>query len=223
MLFSSAQTAVHNLEREGLTRNVYNVGDVMCDAALYYSERMVKREPRFYFDRATPLFGAHPMPEQWYLSTIHRAENTDTPEKIYEILSAFESLDHPVIFSVHPRSEGLVRQAFEKHPFANTIAVKPFGYIDMLFYLQGAIKVITDSGGLQTEAYIFRTPCVTVRDQTEHIETLEGGHNVLCKPSRADILEKVFHVTQDWDNHPDYYGTGHASEKIATLLERTKF
>ena len=220
MLLCPTRAAVDNLSREGLTRNVHNVGDVMCDAVLYYSKQMADHAPQFYFDRMTPLFDAHKMPKQWYLATVHRAENTDAPEKVFEVLSAFEALDHPVIFPVHPRTHELVRDAFAKHSFANTIAIKPIGYLDMLFFTQNAVKVITDSGGLQKEAYILKTPCLTVRDQTEWVETLAGDHNMLCKPSRDDIVQKVLQNTQDWNSHPDYYGHGDASEKIAALMER---
>ena len=88
----------------------------------------------------------------------------------------------------------------------------------MLYFTKNAEKVVTDSGGLQKEAYILKVPCVTVRDQTEWVETLIGGHNILAKPNKDDILDKVNNIKQDWSNHPDYYGRGDAAEKICQVL-----
>jgi len=223
MLLCPTQAAMDNLHREGMTHNAHNVGDVMCDAVFYYSKQITEHEPQYFFDRAVPLFGPRKMAKQWYLATIHRAENTDTPDIVYEVLSAFEALDHPVIFPVHPRTERLVKSAFEKYPFSNTTVIQPVGYIDMLFYIRGAMKVITDSGGLQKEAYILQTPCITVRDQTEWAETLAGDHNMLCKPFRHDIIDKTLHNSPNWDHHPDYYGDGNAAERIAMLMEGAVF
>lgn len=220
VLFAPTQTAVDNLSREGITRNVYNVGDVMCDAVLHYAREIDKQHPDYYFARSRRLWGEGPMPQKWYLATIHRAENTDTPEKVYQVLSAFEELPYPVIFPVHPRTVPLVRQACEKHAFTNTIAIEPVGYIDMLFYTKNAVKVVTDSGGLQKEAYILHTPCVTVRDQTEWVETLAGNHNILCKPVKEDILNKVQHTAVDEDAYGKPYGEGDAALRITDVLSQ---
>lgn len=221
VLFAPTDTAVENLAREGITHHVYNVGDVMCDAVLHYAQQIEKQDRAYYCARTHRLWGDGDMPDVWYLATIHRAENTDTPEKVYQVLSAFEELPHPVIFPVHPRTVPLVRHACEQHKFSNTIAIEPIGYIDMLFYTKNAVKVITDSGGLQKEAYILHTPCVTVRDQTEWVETLSGNHNVLCKPQKEDILYKTLHTTVDERLYEKPYGDGHAADKITQILSQT--
>ena len=218
VLFAPTQTAVDNLTREGIARNVFNVGDVMCDAVLHYAREIDKQTPDYYFARSRRLLGEGAMPQRWYLATIHRAENTDTPEKVYQVLSAFEELPCPVIFPVHPRTAPLVRQACEQHAFTNTVIIEPVGYIDMLFYTKNAVKVVTDSGGLQKEAYILHTPCVTVRDQTEWVETLAGNHNILCKPTREDILDKVLHTAVYESAYGKPYGNGDAARQITEKL-----
>ncbi|SFD26590.1 non-hydrolyzing UDP-N-acetylglucosamine 2-epimerase [Clostridium uliginosum] len=216
-LFCPTNTAVENLKAEGITQGVYDVGDVMCDAVLYYEKLINKNGKDYYFNRLEKLI-EHNNPESWYLATIHRAENTDNIEKIYEILSAFEEFDEPVIFPVHPRTKEMVLQVMNENSFKNTIITQPVGYIDMLFYAKNAIKIVTDSGGLQKEAYILNTPCVTVRDQTEWVETLNGNHNILCKPNKKDIIDKVFNTKTDMENKNNYYGNGDASEKIINFL-----
>jgi UDP-N-acetylglucosamine 2-epimerase (non-hydrolysing)/UDP-GlcNAc3NAcA epimerase len=102
--------------------------------------------------------------------------------------------------------------------FKNTIMIEPVGYLDMLYLTKNAKKVITDSGGLQKEAYILKTSCVTVRDQTEWVETLIGNNNILAKPQAADIYEKAFDTIIDTANNKDYFGKGDAAQKICSLI-----
>ena len=222
LLFCPTDTAVNHLRDEGITRGVYNVGDVMCDAVLHYSREMEKNPPSFYFSRLQGLFGPVEPVERWYLATIHRAENTDSLEKIRQVLNAFEQLDAPVLFPVHPRTKGMVRELCAAHGYRNILFTEPMGYLDMLYFTKNAIKAVTDSGGLQKEAYILNTPCVTVRDQTEWVETLNGGHNVLAKPLTGDILDKVYHTPIDEANRPAYYGTCRAAERILEILNEAQ-
>ena len=218
VLFCPTQTAVDNLRKEGIVKNVYCTGDVMCDAVLYYAANM-EEDRHKHIGLLECWYGDKEKLERgWYLSTIHRAENTDANEKIEGILAALEELDYPVIFPVHPRTKNIVKDICERETYQNIICVNPIGYKEMLYFTKNAKKAVTDSGGLQKEAYIMRTPCVTVRDQTEWVETLIGGHNVLAMPMKDDILEKVKNTMQDWNNHPDYYGTGNAAELICKVL-----
>ena len=124
----------------------------------------------------------------------------------------------PVIFPVHPRTKGLVREVKETHGYKNTLFVEPMGYLDMLYFVKNAKKAVTDSGGLQKETYILGTPCVTVRDQTEWVETLVGNHNILAKPDAKDIVDKVMNTVIDYDKKEAYYGNGNAAEKICKLI-----
>lgn len=221
LLLCPTDTAVENLKREGITNGVYQVGDVMCDAVLYYSRIMEKQDSAFYLNHMEGLFGKVTVPECWYIATIHRAENTDDLGKIDEILAAFEELDAPVIFPVHPRTRGMVEKLYRKKRYQNILFIQPVGYLFMLYLVKHAIKTVTDSGGLQKETYLLGTPCVTVREQTEWVETLNENQNILAKPDKEDILKKIFE-TSIKQGETAYYGDGHASEKICALLKKLK-
>lgn len=218
LLFCPTDTAVQNLKKEGIAKGVFQVGDVMCDALLHYAKKMEEHDTDFYFRQLRGLEEELSIPERWYLATIHRAENTDSINKIKEILSAFEELDAPVLFPVHPRIRAMVQQLKKEHSWQNILFAEPAGYLTMLYLVKHAVKVVTDSGGLQKEAYILDTPCVTVRDQTEWTETLHGNHNILSKPEKEDILAKVIETEIDWKQKEAYYGDGHAAEKIRDIL-----
>lgn len=222
LLLCPTDTAVENLKREGIVASVYQVGDVMCDAVLYYSKMLEEQSREYYFKQLKGLFGDVPLLDKWYMATIHRAENTDGVEKVQEILGAFEGLDAPILFPVHPRTKGLIEELCRKKSYRNIVFIEPVGYLTMLYLVKHAVKTITDSGGLQKETYILGTPCVTVRDQTEWVETLNGNHNVLAKPEHNDILSKVFDTKIDQGQKKAYYGDGHASEQIGALLEKAE-
>lgn len=217
-LFCPTETAVKNLSNEGITDKVYNVGDVMCDAVLYYSKHLEQYDSNYFFNRLEFLFNHEIKFKEWYLATIHRAENTDSIIKIKEILDAFEQLDSPVLFPVHPRTKRMVKELYDTSEYKNTIFIEPVGYLDMLYLTKNALKVITDSGGLQKEAYILGTPTITVRDQTEWVETLVGNYNILCKPVKEDILYKVYNTEISNNPRKKYYGEGDASIKICEYL-----
>lgn len=220
LLFCSTAASVEWLRQEGIVSNVYHVGDVMCDAALYYTSQKEKNTKETHLEKLTVWYGDKKrLKHGWYLATVHRAENTDSIEKIDEILSAFEELDTRVIFPVHPRTKGMVEKLCLKRQYKNLICTEPMGYKEMLYFTKEAKKVITDSGGLQKEAYILKTPCITVRDQTEWVETLTGGHNILAKPEKQDIVRKILDTKQNWSLHPNYYGDGNAAEKICSVLK----
>lgn len=218
LLLCPTDVAVENLKKEGLETGVYNVGDVMCDAVLYYSKLLEERPASYYFAHLQGLFGTVQEVKEWYLATIHRAENTDSLEKIKEVLAAFERLDAPVIFPVHPRTKGMVKELREQNGYHNIIFVEPMGYLDMLYFVKNAKKAVTDSGGLQKETYILNTPCVTVRDQTEWVETLIGNHNILAKPIVDDIVDKVMNTKIDYSKKMNHYGNGDAAMKILDLI-----
>jgi UDP-GlcNAc3NAcA epimerase len=218
LLLCPTEVAVENLKKEAITEGVYNVGDVMCDAVLYYSKMLEEYPKEFYFEHLEGIYEPIDSVDEWYLATIHRAENTDDIDKIRNILAAFEELDAPVIFPVHPRTKGLVTKLRDEHKYSNILFVQPMGYLDMLYFVKHAKKAVTDSGGLQKETYILDTPCVTVRDQTEWVETLIGNHNILAKPEKKDILDKVNHTVIDRENKKNYYGTGNAAQIICDLI-----
>ena len=217
-LFCPTDTAVRNLGKEGITRNVYNAGDVMCDTVLYYGE-MAECEYDGKNPKLNCLFSEAMLPEKYYMATIHRAENTDGEQALSEILGAFDELESPVVFPVHPRSRELVTRLNDTAGYKNVIFIEPVSYKHMLYLVNHALKVITDSGGLQKEAYILKTPCVTVRSETEWEETLAGGFNVLSAPDKKELINKIILDDIDESARKDYYGDGHAAEKIADILK----
>lgn len=220
LLFCPTDAAVENLRKEGISKGVYQTGDVMCDAVLYYSQMMEDNDKEYYFQQLQGLPQSLDIPKRWYMATIHRAENTDSIERVRQVLAAFEELDAPVLFPVHPRTKEIVRELDQEYSYQNILFVEPVGYLTMLYLVKHAVKIVTDSGGLQKEAYILGTPCVTVREQTEWTETLTGGCNVLSKPVKEEILSKVYRKVSAERQKVSYYGNGDASEKICCILDR---
>ncbi len=180
LLFCSSEEGRANLSREGITEHVVVSGDVMVDAF---------RVMQDYVKEHTRLEDLLPFPVQPYiLATVHRPSNTDNPEHMQAIVSAFEALPWPVFWPLHPRNEGL-RSAIKK--FKNIYLAPPLGYIHMQAVLQGCYKVCTDSGGLQKEAYWAKKPCITLRKETEWTETLHHGWNRLCGTDSEAIVVAV--------------------------------
>lgn len=219
LLFCPTEAAVENLRREGITKGVYKVGDVMCDTVMHYIHSM-PFENTEVFQHLSPLYIKDESMlklDKWYLSTIHRAENTDTIDKLQVILEALENVEEKVIFSVHPRIRGYIDSLNKEYKYKNIYFVNPIGYKDMLFLTNNAIKVITDSGGLQKESYIMKTPCITIRERTEWVETLEGNFNILTEIDKTDILNKL-KVEPDMKKYKQYYGDGNAAREICELI-----
>lgn len=221
LLLCPTDTAVKNLAAEGVTRGVSNIGDVMCDALTYYrglADETYRSagagELEYIIPNKATLRG------RWYLATIHRAENTDGEKNLAAVLGGLQSLGAPVVFPVHPRTRALVTALAGGGAYGNIHFVAPVGYLQMICLASHAEKIITDSGGLQKEAYLLGVPCVTVRPQTEWVETLRGGWNVLAEADAADIASKVGAPAPDPAVRQNYYGDGHASEKICELLSR---
>lgn len=188
ILICPTDTAVENLKKEGITENVYQTGDVMCDSVLYYSKLATQKiNPQKL--QLTGIYENRPI-QNWYLATIHRAENTMDDTNLTNILAAFEELKVPVVFPVHPRIRTIVDALMTKNHYQNIYFVEPVDYLTMLYLTQNAQKVVTDSGGLQKECYILDTPCITIRDQTEWVETLKKRLQHLDKTRKMCISRK---------------------------------
>lgn len=215
VLFCSTDEAVNNLKNENITKNVYQVGDVMCDSTLYYSNLAEKQIDKNKIDYLNDL-------NSWYLLTMHRAENTKDEKILGTVLKVLEELDEKVVYPVHPRVKNMVSELNDKNHYKNITFIDPVDYITMLYLTKNAKKVITDSGGLQKECYILNVPCVTVRDQTEWVETLQRGYNILSKPEYNELKDKILNAKIIDDNKVNYYGTGDAGEKIVNVLEGIK-
>lgn len=213
ILFASTEEAVNNLSNEGIRENVYNVGDVMCDSVLYFSKKLEKN----FELKLNPLYETKEF-DKWYLTTIHRAENTENDTNLREILKSLNELDELVVFPVHPRIRKMIDNLEKENHYENIYFVEPVDYLTMLYLTKNSKKVITDSGGLQKECYILDVPCITVRDQTEWVETLDRGYNTLAKPNYDDLYKKIIDAEIIDDNKVNYYGDGKASKRIAEIL-----
>lgn len=178
LLFCPTPTAVTNLDLEGLTAGVVMTGDVMLDATRFFLERATRTVRLDSLTRHEP--GAY------VLATVHRAENTDDPVRLAGILEGLGSLGLPVVLPLHPRTRSRLKGATVP---ANIEIIAPVGYLAMLTLTRNARRVLTDSGGLQKEALWLGTPCVTLRDETEWVETLEGGWNRLAGADAARIVQ----------------------------------
>lgn len=212
LLFCPTQTAVDNLAREGVTKNVHLVGDTMYDAVLQFGE--IARQ------RSTILRDLGLQPKGYLLATVHRQSNTDNPENLRNILAAFAEIEEPIIFPVHPRTRQKISELGFLNPeskIQNLKFIDPIGYLDMLMLEQSARIILTDSGGMQKEAYWMSVPCITLRDETEWVETVVAGWNVLVGADRERIMEAV-RVFAPPVACPALYGDGHASERIVSTL-----
>lgn len=216
VLICPTQTAVDNLKKEGITENVYLTGDVMCDSVIHYSNLAEKKINLSNID-LVPLYEKKEVNE-WYLATIHRQENTMDDKNLTNILEVFEKLDKMVIFPVHPRIKKMVDELKEKNKYNNIYFIEPVDYLTMLYLTKNACKVVTDSGGLQKECYILNTPCITIRDQTEWIETLKNGYNILSKPDVHELYGKIMDAKIVDSNKIHYYGDGHAANEINKII-----
>jgi UDP-GlcNAc3NAcA epimerase len=200
VLFCPTSTAMKNLKLEGIAGRAHNTGDVMYDAARYASDHAR--------NQSSILVTLGIQGKPFGLATVHRQENVDSPDRLIEIMDylANEARNRTIVFPAHPRTREALKRS--KHSCPNLKFCEPVGYLDMVRLLEGAECVYTDSGGLQKEAYFFRTPCVTLRSESEWVETIEAGWNRLWRQPdyrtpRRDI---------------DEYGDGFAGRKIVSLL-----
>lgn len=217
-LFCPTPAAVAHLKKENITSNVYCIGDVMCDAVLFYLCKIKDIPEKFFVDRLQFLFQWNGKLENWYMATVHRAENTENELALSEILEAFEKLENPVLFPVHPRIRKFIEWLTDRNQYKNICFVEPLGYLEMLYFTNNATKVVTDSGGLQKEAYIMHKNVVTLRNQTEWVETLEDGHNILCAIDSESILEAVRRTDTEEKFNDLLFGNGDAAEKMCKIM-----
>jgi UDP-GlcNAc3NAcA epimerase len=214
LLFCPTIEAVHNLTAEGIHRNVHCIGDVMFDCFLTFSN-IAKRKSKILQTLPIP----HIDKKQFGLATVHRAENTDDPKRLANIFAGLNETGYPIILPLHPRTKKILSQE-NIVPQSNIYVVEPLSYLDMCLLLQKATLVLTDSGGLQKEAFFARVPCITLRDETEWRETVACGWNKVVGTDKHDILAAV----ESFRNNPplptdDLYGSGDAAQKIISILD----
>jgi len=209
LLFCPTPTAVDNLAAEGIREGVHLVGDVMFDASLYYR--------RLIAEGGVELRLPPGLPADFYLLTLHRAENTDDPARLQAIVEALNGMDgHSAVFPVHPRTRKML--AAQGLSLAQHIrAIEPVGYLEMLALENRCRFVVTDSGGLQKEAFFSGKPCITLRDQTEWVETVQSGWNTLAGADPARIRGAFLGVRAP-AQRPAFYGDGDSGSKILSIL-----
>ena len=211
-LFVPTQVAQDNLHREGITSGIHIVGDVMVDALMTYT-KIAEQKSHILNELKIEK-------EKFLLMTIHRPSNADYDERLLSILKEVSKIDRPVIFPVHPRSRSRVEKLISQTD-GNIRIIDPVGYLDMMMLEKYASTIITDSGGVQKEAYIHKTPCLTVRGETEWVETVSDGWNYIVgdQLEKISILSNNFPEPLEWNSH---YGDGKSSEKIVQILEENQ-
>lgn len=214
LLLASTQSGMEEMEREGLADRGCVVGDPMYDAFLRYSSKRRIEEIELELLEG----GKVQVPEAYYYLTCHREENTRDDKELTEIFKAMELLDAPVIYPVHPRNKQRAARVRKENGFENLILTEPVGYLESICLVNHAKKIVTDSGGLQREAFFAGKKCVTVLDFVVWPETMTGNRNVLSKPKAEEILEKLAEE-QRIEEGCQPFGNGHAAEKIVRMLE----
>jgi len=212
ILFAPTVSAVTNLEKEGITENVHNVGDIMYDAII--RNLPIAKATSTILDNLGLSQGSYDV------LTIHRQENTDERNNLVNIIETLVKSEEKIIFPVHPRTikylheYGLsdkVRDSFIK-------MIRPLGYLDFLHLVANANKILTDSGGVQKEAYLLEKPCITLRNETEWVETVEDGWNILVGSNQEHIISAMEHFCPSGQTK-NHYGYGDSAKKIVTVID----
>lgn len=210
--FCATEDALSKLKREGLGDRSYCVGNIMYDSFIHFANKPWERPQIFDFDGKLIT-----IPKEFYYMTCHRQENTYSDEPLTEILLAMNSLDAPTIYAVHPRNHERAERICKRKGFNNIILTQPVGYSDSVHLTQNAKKIVTDSGGLQCEAFYAGVQCVFVLDYVVWPETMVGNRNQLAKTDHKDILKKLS-AEQTIDPSYQPFGNGHAAEEICRII-----
>ena len=211
-LFCPSELAVKNLAKEGIHNGIYMVGDVMYDVALWHKERA-----ELHSDLLLKIGLQH---KRYALATIHRSENTDDRERLSSIFNALEQLASngiQIVIPLHPRTKKMLKSF--SIAYAKIIAIPPVSYEEMLFLEKNAKVILTDSGGVQKEAYWLKVPCITLRDETEWVETVQNGWNIIVG-TNADLMINAIHNLPAGKRSPEFYGNGRAAEKIVACIAK---
>ncbi len=210
ILFCPTETAMENLKNEGISKGVYLVGDIMFDALLHFV-RIAQKKSRILEILNLKL-------KDYYLLTIHRAENADNLERLENILSALGESEKNIVFPIHPRTKNRIREfGLGNYLNPNIKVIDPVGYLDMLELERNAYAILTDSGGVQKEAFWLRVPCITLREETEWIETVKYGWNTLVGSNKDKILEALNNIRRGEEVNFDKI---YAAPRICEILLR---
>jgi UDP-N-acetylglucosamine 2-epimerase (non-hydrolysing)/UDP-GlcNAc3NAcA epimerase len=208
LLLCSTPTAVANLEREGAAGEVHLIGDVMADVSLAFRDIAEERS------RIIDDLGLEP--GGYLVVTAHRVGNVDSPERLEALVGMLERLPEPVVFPIHPRTRARLEAAGLMQRLVGLTIVPPLGYLDFLKLARHARALVTDSGGVQKEAYLLGVPCVTMRNRTEWTETVETGWNVLVDLDAEAALAAL--ANRPPAERPELYGGGRAAERLAEVV-----
>lgn len=212
--FCATEDALNKLKKEGLGEHSYCVGNIMYDSFLHFADLSWDNPNIIDFNGKSVT-----VPPEYYYMTCHRQENTYSDEPLTEILLAMNSLDAPTIYPVHPRNLDRAKRVCENNKFNNILLTQPVGYLDSVHLTKHAKKIVTDSGGLQCEAFYAGVQCVFVLDFVVWPETMVDNRNQLAKANHKDILDKL---SKKQTINPDYqpFGDGHAAEKICEIIKK---
>ncbi|MEG1822987.1 MAG: UDP-N-acetylglucosamine 2-epimerase (non-hydrolyzing) [Clostridiales bacterium] len=214
LLLSCTQSGMDFLKKENLGSRSKLVGDPMYDAFIYYGEKLANRAVCDLVDFSGKKID---IPEMYYYLTCHREENTKNDEALKEIFIAMNSLDALTIYPVHPRNKERAERLCYENNFKNIILAQPVGYLTSIYLIKHAKKVVSDSGGVQREAFFAKKPSVTIFDYIGWPETMVNNCNILSKANATEILEKLS-INPCFDDDYKPFGDGHASEKIVKEL-----
>jgi UDP-N-acetylglucosamine 2-epimerase len=216
LLFCPTEVAVNNLSNEGISNGVYQVGDVMYDSILFYAKKAKTIEQKI-------LDQLDLNSKSYYLATVHRAENTDDSDRLRSIFDGFNNIsvpECPTLLPLHPRTKkklselGLVCSDCVR-------IIEPVSYLEMIALEQNARVILTDSGGIQKEAYWFKVPCVTLREETEWVETVQSGWNIIVGADDRSIINAISGADKLNDVcHKTLYGNGDASNRICEIIQK---
>jgi UDP-N-acetylglucosamine 2-epimerase len=212
LLFPPTQTAVDNLKNEGIREGIFLTGDVMLDTFLHFSSLAQ--------EKSKILTELKLSKGEYLMATVHRARNTDLKDNLANIVDSFLSLNEKVVFPVHPRTEKYLKQYGLYHRLqhaSNVVLIPPVGYLDSIMLTSNARKVLTDSGGLQKEAYFCGIPCITLDESTGWTETVSDGWNILVGSDKNKIIEAVRHF-EPVGKQRNVFGDGKASNMIAEVI-----
>ncbi len=208
LLFVPTQTAIENLKQEGITKGVHNVGDVMYDGILHFSD--IAAQKSSILEELSLEDG------KFMLCTIHRAENTNDPKRLKGIVDGLNNSGASIVLPLHPRTQNYLND-YKLSLSENIRVIDPVGYLDMVRLESTCSKIVTDSGGVQKEAFFLGKPCITMRDETEWVETVNNGWNTLVGANSQLIQAAIqdFNPTKDRLN---YFGNGTATHQMVALI-----
>ena len=209
ILFAPTANAMKNLKNEGLENRAFLTGDIMLDVLIENLE--IAKE------RTSIIKSLELIPHEYFVLTLHRPYNVDRPELLGEILNILGKIDRKIIFPVHPRTYKIIKE-FDIKLQKNIQMIEPLGYLDFIWLEKNALKIITDSGGIQKEAFLLEVPCITVRTETEWVETVESGWNIITGFDMRKLLDAICNFSPD-GKRSEIFGRYSCAHRMVKIIE----